>query len=148
METAENVAVVEPTLQALLDLLPMGSCVVDRDLVIGQWNQTIADWTGLACLAAIGTNLGSLAPDLLTRRFHTRIMDVFDLGTPAVFSSAIHKRFLPAPSRHGSRDELMVQQTSVRLLPGGSGLALVMIQDVTSEYQQLKAFRQERVRAE
>ena len=84
-----------------------------------------------------------LSPDLLTRRYHARLIDVFDLGTPAVFSSAIHKRFLPVPSRK-AHDELMVQQTTVRLLPGGSGLALVTIQDVTSEYQQLKALRQER----
>src|SRR5262249_365389 len=76
-----------------------------------------------------------------------RMMDVFDSGTPAVFSSAIHKRFLPAPSRHGSRGELMVQQTSVRLLPSSLGLALVLIQDVTSEYEQLKALRRERIHA-
>ncbi len=148
MEAAENMAEVEPTWEALLDLLPMGACVVGRDLVIVQWNQTIADWTGLPRLKAIGTNLGVLAPDVLSRRYHARIMDVFDLGTPAVFSSAIHKRFLPAPSRQGSRDELMIQQTIIRLLHNGSGLALVMIQDVTSEYQQLKALRHERLRAE
>src|SRR5262249_30060778 len=50
----------------------------------------------------------------------------------------------PVPSRHGVSGELMVQQTSVRLLAGASGLALVTIQDVTSEYQQLKALRLER----
>ena len=42
----------------------------------------------------------------------------------------------------------MIQQTMIRLLPNGSGLALVTIQDVTSEYQQLKALRQERAHAE
>ncbi|MBV8266129.1 MAG: response regulator [Planctomycetaceae bacterium] len=144
MVAAQNVAEVEPTLEALLDLLPMGACVVRRDLTIVQWNQTIADWTSLPRPAAIGANLGALSPDLLTSRFHARLIDVFDLGTPAVFSSAIHKRFLPVPSRQGARDEPMVQQTTVRLLPGGSGLALVTIQDVTSEDQQLKALRQER----
>jgi signal transduction histidine kinase/CheY-like chemotaxis protein/HPt (histidine-containing phosphotransfer) domain-containing protein len=148
MGPARDEANGEPTLEVLLDLLPMGACVVGRDLRIVRWNQTLADWTGLSRAAAIGADLGVLAPDLLTRRYRARLMDVFDLGTPAVFSSAIHKRFLPAPSRHGARDELMVQQTSVRLLPGGAGLALVTIQDVTSEYQQLKALRQERVRAE
>src|SRR5271166_6099109 len=129
--------VVEPTLEALLELLPMGACVIDRDLVVFEWNQTLADWTGLPRAKAVGMNLGVLAPDLQNRRYHARIKDAFDLGTPAVFSSAIHKRFLPAPSRQGSRDELMIQQTTIRLLPDGSGHALVMIQDVTALDQQL-----------
>ena len=38
----------------------------------------------------------------------------------------------------------MVQQTLVRILPGDSRLALVTIQDVTSEYEQLKALQHER----
>ena len=38
----------------------------------------------------------------------------------------------------------MVQQTLVRLLPGDSRLALVTIQDVTSEYDQLKGLQHER----
>jgi diguanylate cyclase (GGDEF)-like protein len=122
----------------------MGACVVERDLSIVHWNQTLVDWTGLSRPAAIGSNLGVLAPDLLMPKYHVRMMEVFDSGTPAVFSSAIHKRFLPAPSRHGTHEELMVQQTSVRLLTDGSGLALITIQDVTSEYQQLRALRQER----
>ena len=144
MEGLPSDAIVEPTLDDLLDLLPMGACVLGRDLLIARWNQTLADWTGLPRHAAIGTNLLTLAPDLRLARYYSRLMDVFDLGTPAVFSSAIHKRFLPVPSRQGSNDELMVQQTSVRLLPGRARLALVTIQDVTSEYQQIKALRQER----
>ncbi len=143
MEGLPSDAIVEPTLDDLLDLLPMGACVLGRDLLIARWNQTLADWTGLPRHAAIGTNLLTLAPDLRLARYYSRLMDVFDLGTPAVFSSAIHKRFLPVPSRQGSNDELMVQQTSVRLLPGRARLALVTIQDVTSEYQQIKALRQE-----
>src|SRR5262245_13994682 len=128
MAAAQNVAATEPSLELVLDLLPMGACVVERDLSIIHWNQTLVDWTGLSRLTAIGSNLGVLAPNLLTRKYHVRLMEVFDSGTPAVFSSAIHKRFLPAPSRHGSHEELMVQQTSVRLLTDGSGLALITIQ--------------------
>ena len=144
MVAAQNVAEVEPTLEALLDLLTMGACVVRRDLTIVQWNQIIADWTSLPRPAAIGTNLGVLSPDLLTRRYHARLIDVFDLGHPGCLLVG-HPQTVPARAlAPGARDELMVQQTTVRLLPGGSGLALVTIQDVTSEYQQLKALRQER----
>ncbi len=148
MAAAHNENNVNPTLEALLDLLPMGACIVNRDLVIFEWNETLVDWTGLPRLAAIGTNLSVLAPDLVTPLYHSRMMEVFDLSVAAVFSSAIHKRFLLAPSRHGPPGEYMVQQTSVRRLSAGSDLALVTIQDVTSGYQQLRALRQERSRAE
>jgi diguanylate cyclase (GGDEF)-like protein/PAS domain S-box-containing protein len=131
-------------LDGLLDSLPMGACVITRDLAIVDWNQTLTDWTGISHESAIGGDLGNLAPNLRSSRFYSRIMDVFDLGTTAVFSSAIHKRFLPVAARHGSGEELMIQQTLVRLLPGTSGLAVVTIQDVTSEYEQLEALRRER----
>ena len=144
MQTTMNVSEVEPGLEALLDILPMGACVITSDLTIVHWNQTLADWTGLPREMAIGSNLGEHAPDLRSPKFLQRVMDVFDLGTPALFSSAIHKRFLPVYSRHGSGEELMIQQTLVRILPGDSRLALVAIQDVTSEYQQLKALQHER----
>ena len=148
MDAGINMGVIEPTLEALLDLLPMGACVVERDLVVVEWNQTVADWTGLPRAKTIGSNLADLAPVVRTPRYRARIMDVFDSGAPAIFSSAIHKVFLPAPARQGSRDELMIQQTAIRLVPNGSTRALVTIQDVTSEYQQLKALRRERARAE
>ena len=93
MEVDLNMAAVELTLGALLDLLPMGACVIGRDLVVAQWNRTIADWMGLPDYKVIGSNLAVLAPELLTPRFHARIMDVFDLGAPRSF---------PPPSTSGS----------------------------------------------
>ena len=69
MPTTMKVSEVEPSSEALLDILPMGACVVTGDLTIAHWNQTLADWTGLPREAAIGSNLGEYAPDLQSRRF-------------------------------------------------------------------------------
>ena len=99
MAAALNERKVEPTLEALLDLLPMGACVVDRDLIIVEWNEILVDWMGLPRQAAIGTHLGILAPDLVTPGYYSRMMDVFDLNVSAVFSSAIHKRYFTRAMR-------------------------------------------------
>ena len=87
-------------------------------------------------------------PTLQAERFRGRLRQVFEAGSPAVFSAAIHKQFLPVPTRHGPPGTLMVQQTQVRLLPGegASPMALVTIGDVTSEALQLAALRAERAR--
>ena len=46
MQALPIVPGVEPTLEALLDSLPMGALLL-RDLIVVHWNQTLADWTGL-----------------------------------------------------------------------------------------------------
>ena len=85
-----------------LDLLPMGACLIDSELTVREWNRTLVDWTGRARDSMVGTSLLGIAPGLRDDRFRARLSAVFEAGTPAVFSSAIHKRFLPIPSRHGA----------------------------------------------
>jgi len=129
-----------------LDLIPLGACVVNSKLVVSAWNRTLVEWTGIPREEALGMNLAERFPGLKAARIQGRLRAVFDTGSPAVFSAAIHKHFLAVPSRHGPRGSLMVQQTQVRLLPEDPDLALITIDDVTSEASQLAALRAERVR--
>jgi len=133
-------------LAGTLDLIPLGVCVINSKLVVSAWNRTLVEWTGIPREEALGMNLAERFPGLKTARIQGRLRAVFDAGSPAVFSAAIHKHFLEVPSRHGPRGSLMVQQTQVRLLPEDPDLALVTIDDVTSEASQLAALRAERVR--
>jgi PAS domain-containing protein len=143
----------EPALNAaintdLLDLLPLGVCIIDRDMRVWEWNATLAAWTGIAKESAVGMNLAERFPRLATWSFRDRLAQVFSHGTPTIFSAAFHRYFLPVESRQGGCGGHMIQQTIVRPLDETAQRALVMIQDVTAQYLQMEELRGERVRAQ
>ncbi|SIO56704.1 diguanylate cyclase (GGDEF) domain-containing protein [Singulisphaera sp. GP187] len=143
--TDEGVTVgIHPGLAESLDLMPLGACVIDVDRTVRVWNRTLVEWTGISREEAVGMDLAERFPALRGNRIGGRLQQVFEAGSPAVFSAAIHKQFLAVPTRLGPPGSLMVQQTQVRLLPGRSTLALITIGDVTSEAFQLAALRAER----
>jgi PAS domain S-box-containing protein len=129
----------------LLDLLPLGACVLTPELTVLAWNEVLADWTGISAREMLGKNLGTRYPNLSTEPYQGRLREVFRAGTPALFSAAVHEHFLPIPARRGAA-EWMVQQAQVRLMSPEPARALVTIQDVTSESLQLAALRDERAR--
>jgi diguanylate cyclase (GGDEF)-like protein len=131
---------------AVLDLFPLGACVLDRDLRVRAWNRMLVDWTGIAREQAIGMDLAARFPNLQADRFRVRLRQVFEEGVPVVYSSAIHRHLIPVPARHGPPGTQMVQEVRARRLPGEVPLALLTFQDVTSESLQLAALRQERGR--
>ena len=132
----------------LLDLLPLGVCIIDRDLKVCEWNATLANWTGVTKKAAVGMNRVDRFPRLSAWCFRDRLAQVFSTGTPAIFSAAFHRYFIPVPPRQGGRNTDMIQQTTVRPLDGTLEHALVMIQDVTAQYLQMEELRRERLRQE
>ena len=78
-----------------LDLLPIGICVVDQNLNLLFWNQTLAQWTGISPDTATGSNLLEHYPSLKSARFLPRMKRVFECGQPALFSPSSSQPFLP-----------------------------------------------------
>jgi diguanylate cyclase (GGDEF)-like protein len=79
----------------------------------------------------IGSNLFAAFPELQLSRYQSRFQDIFRGGPPTIFSSQLHKHFIPAPLPGG---KFRVQYTVVTGLPAdraGSYLAMFSIQDVT-----------------
>ena len=124
-------------------MLPVGACVLSSDLTISEWNATLASWTSISQPDAIGRKLGDLFPTVLTPRYYERLIAVIETGSPAVYSAALHKHFIPVPARNGIANRLMIQETEVRPM-NGHNAALVIIRDVTPEYVQLEDLRHER----
>jgi light-regulated signal transduction histidine kinase (bacteriophytochrome) len=89
-------------------------------------------------------NLGEEYPNLLSDRYHNRLQCLFATESPIVFTAALHKFFIPICL--SASDEMMFQHTQVRPILDGSGRALVIIQDVTSQCHQLNELRKERTR--
>ena len=128
----------------LLDMLPVGAFLIAEDFTVRRWNRTVSDWTGMTAADAIGQKLTDLFPNVSDNRYAERLQQVFSTGMPATYSPAFHKHFLPVPARHGLEDQLMIQQTEVRLFSREPALALVTIQDVSLQYVQLGLLKAER----
>ncbi|QDU55643.1 PAS domain-containing sensor histidine kinase [Aeoliella mucimassa] len=129
---------------AMLDLLPIGSMIVDVDLRICKWNATLAAWTGIKASEATGEKLTTLFPNLYQTLYEKRLREVFDTGLPAVFSASLHRHFLPIRPRFGVPLAMMVQQAEARLMGKDSAYALVTIQDVSLQHLHINQLKQER----
>lgn len=115
----------------LLDHIPAGIFILTHDFTILYWNRCLEQWTSHSAAEMIGSSLFSRFPQLQESRYKNRIMDIFRGGPPTIFSSQLHKHFIPAPLPGG---RFRVQYTMVTGLPFGKKgeyLALFSIQDVT-----------------
>ena len=116
----------------LLDHIPTGIFVLDSDFTIRYWNRCLEQWTHQNCADMVGTSLFSRYPELNVPRYTSRIIDIFRRGPPTIFSSQLHKHFIPSPLSNG---KFRVQYTIVTGFPSGNNgdyLALFSIQDVTN----------------
>ena len=94
----------------ILDRLPTGACVLRNDFSILFWNARLEEWTGISRDAILGTNILKQFPLLKEPRFHKRLESVLEGGLPAIFSSKLHKYFIPSPLPGG---QMRQQQTTV-----------------------------------
>lgn len=116
----------------LYDHIPSGIFILARDFTIVYWNRCLEQWTGHAAAAMSGTSLFDRYPELQVPRYLNRLTDIFRGGPPTIFSSQLHRHFIPAPLPGG---KFRVQYTVVTGLPAGTPgeyLALFSIQDVTA----------------
>jgi signal transduction histidine kinase/ActR/RegA family two-component response regulator len=128
----------------MFDSVPVGVCLLDRDLTVRAWNRTLSEWTGLSPAAVIDRSLLDIYPQLRGHRLLHRLEDVFSTGAPTILSAALHHHFLPIPSRNDLSAALMAQETYIRRIGGLTPQALVTIQDVTLTARQLLCLRAER----
>lgn len=116
----------------LLDYIPTGIFILDQNFTILYWNRCLEQWTRHSSAEMVGVSIFARYPQLQVSRYITRINDVFRGGAPTIFSSQLHKHFIPAPLPGG---KLRVQYTMVTGLPSGAGgelLAMFSVQDVTA----------------
>jgi PAS domain-containing protein len=130
--------------QVILDLLPMGACIIDRELRVCAWNLTLVEWTGISREGILEKRLTEYFPRLATWCFRDRLAQVFEQGTPAIFSAAFHKYFIAVEVKTGAYSGHMLQQTVVRPLDPQREKAFILIQDVTAQFLQMEELRERR----
>ena len=129
--------------QSLCQMLPMGVCLIDRDLVIQGWNRQLVLWTSLEAADVCGRRLTDVFPEFHIARFHARIMEVFETGVAAVLSSALHRHFLPIelPDAGG---RLMMHETRLLRVSTSPERVAITLSDVTSVIRQREQLQRDR----
>lgn len=134
----------------LLDHVPIGQLIVDRNLTVLFWNRCLETWTGIPRKAIVGTDLLDHFPHLRAPKYASRIASVLSSGLPETFSAQLHPHFFSAPL---PGNKLRVFQTMIAAVPvEHNSCALFSIQDVTSLTEaiggQQKALQQARAEVE
>jgi diguanylate cyclase (GGDEF)-like protein len=129
-----------------LNNIPLGAFILREDLTIIFWNTCMELWTGTPRASIIGGKITLIYPHLANAKYQGRLEGVFISKTPAVFSSLLHKYFIPILQKNG---EFRAQLTTVTPIINKDArtLALVTIQDVTELNDRLRAYRDMRDKA-
>ncbi len=101
------------------------------------------EWTLLKRENLLNTDICHHFPHLDAPKYRNRITPIFSGGAPTVFSSQLHKHFIPAPLPAG---KLRVQYTLITGVPSevpGEIHALFSIQDVTSLTEAINCYNLE-----
>lgn len=130
----------------VLDNIPLGAFALREDLTVVFWNTCMELWTETPSSSVTGRKITSLYPHLDHVKYKRRIEGVFIFRTPAIFSSLLHKYFIPIYQKSG---EPRAQLTTITPMKDKDGqtLALVTIQDVTELNDRLRAYRDMRDKA-
>jgi signal transduction histidine kinase/ActR/RegA family two-component response regulator len=132
---------------AILDQIPMGSCVLRSDYVVLFWNGCLEDWTKVTREKILGQLIGQLFPHFAEPHYVRRFQQIFQGGAPTIFSSQFHKHLIPALLPQGGN---RIQQTTVTAIAAPESdrfYALLSIQDVTDLTVQAQNYRQMRDQA-
>lgn len=133
--------------QTVLDLLPLGALIIQRDLTVLYWNAVLEKWTGIPKEKILKTCLTDRYPNLNESKLRDRITNTFENNMPAVFSSSFNRHFLPIKLTGSIKNELMVQKTQILPidLPGyNETLGLIIIEDETRITKKLFELRKEK----
>jgi signal transduction histidine kinase len=128
--------------QRSLDLLPLGLCVVDRQFTVRCWNRTLEEWTGIRRDGILNQPGGEGLRHLASFPLRERIETVFRGEAEDDRMCPLHGTLARALPGAG-RSEIM-QRTTVRRWDARGELALIIVEDVTSEFQQIQNLLAER----
>ncbi len=126
----------------VLDHVPVGVCVIDKDYTVRFWNNSMEYWTGVYRDNIIGSNLCNNFPCFINHKYRGYIESIFNGGSPIVLSASSHKDIFPSPLPNG---ELRALNTAITAVPssGGNGFdALFVAEDVTELTRQIGKHKQ------
>lgn len=115
----------------ILDQVPIGIFVIDRNYIIRFWNSCLEDWTRIWHEDVLGTDIRNIYPNLKHEKYSTRFQDIFSSGTPYILSSQLNYGLFPVEKVTG---ELRIFRITLNPVPhpgSDSFLALAALEDIT-----------------
>ncbi|MGI0484411.1 ATP-binding protein [Pantanalinema rosaneae CENA516] len=115
----------------ILDLVPIGACILRKDLTVLFWNRLLETWTNIPREQIVGCPIHHIFPHFAQLKYIERLKQTFEIGVSGVFSAELHPHLLPARREDG---RLQIQHTTVTAVPIAGKTtfnALLSIQDVT-----------------
>jgi len=124
----------------LLDLVPIGECLIDKDYNVLFWNTALENWTGISRTKILGNSIFNFFPDLTNENYKQRIDPIFADGNPVIFSSRLHQYIFKCLTDTG---QIRAQQTTITSIPNDEKgfYALFSIEDVTDLTQTINDYR-------
>lgn len=131
---------------SILDQLPVGIIIADKNLVIRFWNRKLETWTGFQRSDMINKELLELYPHLKKPTYANRMYSVLKGGPSSIFSSQLHPHFIPA---YLNQDLQRIQSTTLSRNESVSGesLLVITIQDITDTHRHLEKIKALRKKA-
>ncbi|HBE20615.1 MAG TPA: hypothetical protein DEG17_10940 [Cyanobacteria bacterium UBA11149] len=126
-----------------LDRVPIGLCVIQKDLVVLFWNRILEDWTKIPKDKILGTPLNTHFPHITQPKYNVRLRQVFESGLPVVFSAQLHQ-FIISSNRPNGKPR--IHQTNITPIPSLSGEkfdALIAVQDFTELTHRIQSYQEE-----
>ncbi len=127
-----------------LDLLPLGLCVLDRQLVVLFWNRTLEQWSGVGRGEIVGHSYGSAVGETMALALQDRVARALD-GDGGNDTACTLLEGFGSPSQGSANGPgRMKQRITVRRWDEQGQFALVIVEDVTTEYRQIRGLLAER----
>lgn len=126
----------------ILDHVPLGIFVIDRNYRILFWNRCLSDWTRLRKEEVLYGSLLHFFPRLTASKYTSRLKDLFSGGPPVIFSSQLHPGLLTTLNEENSRYINHVTVSSVPTDQKGEYLALFAVENVTELSQKVREARE------
>ncbi len=127
---------------SLLDAIPEGIFVLDKELTVLFWNGILEDWTKISRKEIVGKHVKEFLPHLIKPLYTNSLQQVFNGGAPIFFSSHLHKNLIPSYLPNGNR---RIFQTVVTAIKNSNATdkfnALFTLQDVTDPTERLREYR-------
>ncbi|MBT3922842.1 MAG: PAS domain-containing protein [Nitrospina sp.] len=124
-----------------LDMMPVGTFIIDQNYWVHNWNSCLERWSGISKETILGTSLLEHFPRLKQPQYSLRINEIFKGGPPVIFSSKFHQYLIPCPIGKGRYQTQQTMVTPVHDEKVQNHYALFTIQDVTDATHQLAKFR-------
>ncbi|MFC1676445.1 ATP-binding protein [Planctomycetota bacterium] len=126
----------------VLDHMPVGVCVIDKNYMVKFWNSCMEDWTNIHRDYMLTAELGDNFPCFNEPMYRCRIDNIFNGGPPVIFSAQLHKDIFPSPLPDGNLRKLNTMATAVPVSDGKGFNAIIVVEDITELTHRIDKYRQ------